>query len=245
MLQTLALLASAQALSPPRGVVSVELSGLWDVQSVRSGCRYELQNWLKERLGVEPPDVHTEMDRLLEQGAEFGMMLPGVNAIQREALKISLAASGALEDEEERSEVEVEALAVWLQALDAAAEHALDGDAIAALENLKGLGVECCGITDTPSDSARMPTLAPLLDFTQNTYDFTVPAEDAWGVALQVTSAKFGGAPLLHVGSSASSVHAAAAANFKAIALGDVDAVSAARVARLSDLPDAVERLLP
>ena len=66
MLQTLALLASAQALSPPRGVVSVELSGLWDVQSVRSGCRYELQNWLKERLGVEPPDVHA-LERTVEE----------------------------------------------------------------------------------------------------------------------------------------------------------------------------------
>ena len=52
-------------------------------------------------------------------------------------------------------------------------------------------GVVCCAVTSGLGDSARTPSLAPLLAFTLSTYEFTIGASEAWWTALQVAPMKF------------------------------------------------------
>ena len=86
-------------LQAPRGVVSFELDGvLFDARAVRDGVRGELQPWLASQLSATPPDAQEMMDAVRAAGAEFGMMMPGVRAIQREATKKTIASAGADED---------------------------------------------------------------------------------------------------------------------------------------------------
>ena len=232
-------------LQAPRGVVSFELDGvLFDARAVRDGVRGELQPWLASQLSATPPDAQEMMDAVRAAGAEFGMMMPGVRAIQREATKKTIASAGADEDDEEMVN---QALAVWLQAFDSWAEQTLAADAVATIEALRERGFGCCAVTAGLGDSERMPSLAPLLDFTLSTCDFTVPAADAWDVALQVAPAKYErGRSWIHVGGATEGGLAPAAkAGLKTVALGDATAPDAtARIARLSELPDAIDGLV-
>ena len=241
----LRLAAAFVPLQAPRGVVSFELDDvLYEASAVRDGVRGELQPWLASRLSAAPPDAQAMMDAVRAAGAEFGMMMPGVRAIQREAMKKTIESAGASEDDEEMVN---QAMAIWLQAYDSWAEQTLAADAVAAIEALRERGFGCCAVTAGLGDSERMPTLAPLLDFTLSTCDFTVPATDAWDVALQVAPAKYdGGRSWIHVGGATEGGLAPAAkAGLKTVALGDVTAPdTTVRIARLSELPDVIDGLV-
>mmetsp|Transcript_22760 Transcript_22760/g.68335 ORF Transcript_22760/g.68335 Transcript_22760/m.68335 type:complete len:231 (-) Transcript_22760:22-714(-) len=200
----LTLLAAAHGLQP---IVAVELETLWKNSDVRKTAGNEVNRWIEERLGGEVPNVYEEFDLLAAQGAEFGMMQPGVFAVARETLSIVATASGAFaredaaagEETEAKEAFEQEALACWLQAHDAACEQHLDP---ACLKTLTGLDAERYGITASLSDHARLPSLAAHLAGTTNTYDFTVPAADAWDVCLQVILAQYPGRKAYFVGTS-------------------------------------------
>jgi len=244
-----------------RGVVSFELDGvLWDSALVRAGCRTELQDFLKSRLSVstlssyEPLDVYDEMDALRKQGAENGFMLPGIQTVQVEALRLAISGSGLTE--EEQKAIASDALVQWLRSHDAYAGLVLEEAAVPALQELRARGFRCCAITNSIGNSKRLSSLDPHMDFTLNTYDFTVGAEEAWDVAFQVAPAKFlgQGAPegaWVHVcGKVEGSLALAAQRGLKTVALCDAKDVLSlatggvnptARVSLLSELPDLID----
>ena len=243
----------AAALAPPRGVVSFELAGvLWDAQMVRSGVRSEMQTWLRDRLRVarlshfEPLDLLDEFDSMKSQGEEFGFMMPGILTVQKETLGTIATAAGL--DGDAKAQAVDEGVAAWLQSHDSYAEMLVDTAAASALSALRDRGFACCAITSGVGDSARVPSLAPLLDWTLNTYEFTTSADVQWDVAFQVALAKYGGSvPWVHVGGAAEGGLAAAAARgIGTIALGeaDGDGSSGARIGSLAELPDAVDGVL-
>lgn len=247
---------AAFALAPlpaTRGVVSIELDGLlWDASAVRSGVGSEMRTWLGNRLLIDPPDVFDEMDQIRAQGAEFGMMMPGIGAIQREVVD-SIIKTSANVAEDEAKDTADEAIALWLQAFDGCAEALLAPEAVPALKRVRELGFGCCVITSGLGDSKRMPSLAPLVDLTVNTCDFTVPASDAWSVALQVAPANYEkrGAPWVHVGGAAEGgLGPAANAGFSTVALvsGGGEALKGLRPTRciesLSELPAILEGIV-
>ena len=258
---SLALASLTLSLPPPRAVVSFELGGvLWDPSMVRSAVRAELQPWLRTRSRVdrlshyEPLDAYEQFETYCSEGAEFGMMNPGIQAVQREAVRASVAESGM--DDDALDEAADEGVGVWTSAHDAYAEMLLDSAAVPALERLRDAGVVCCAVTSGLGDSARTPSLAPLLAFTLSTYEFTIGASEAWWTALQVAPMKFNppafGLPQIHVGGAAEGGLAALGSEkstlqtVKTIAVGAdaADAPATARVGSLAELPDAVEALL-
>ena len=199
--------AALVSVPTPRAVVSFELDDvLWDAKSVRSGARSELQDWLRGRLrpdrqsSFEPMDAYEAFDALKKKGEEFGFMLPGIITVQREALKIVVGTESGL-PESEHEDVANEALAQWLQSHDAFAEMSLEPGAVEALQALRDSGIACCAVTNSIGDTARMPSLAPLVDQTICTYEFTTGASEAWEVAFQVMQARYAmGTPWIHVG---------------------------------------------
>ena len=258
---SLALASLTLSLPPPRAVVSFELGGvLWDPSMVRSAVRAELQPWLRTRSRVdrlshyEPLDAYEQFETYCSEGAEFGMMNPGIQAVQREAVRASVAESGM--DDDALDEAADEGVGVWTSAHDAYAEMLLDSAAVPALERLRDAGVVCCAVTSGLGDSARTPSLAPLLAFTLSTYEFTIGASEAWWTALQVAPMKFNppafGLPQIHVGGAAEGGLAALGSEkstlqtVQTIAVGAdaADAPATARVGSLAELPDAVEALL-
>lgn len=259
-LPTVLALVSAGSL---RGVVSFELDDvLWDSALVRAGCKTELQDFLKSRLSVstlsnyEPLDVYDEMDALRKQGAENGFMLPGIQTLQVEALRLAISGSGSPLTEEEQKATAADALVQWLRSHDAYAGLLLEEAVVPVLQELQARGFRCCAITNSIGNSKRLSSLDPHMDFTLNTYDFTVGAEEAWDVAFQVAPAKFlgQGAPegaWVHVcGKVEGSLALAAQRGLKTVALCDAKDVLSlatggvnptARVSSLSELPDLVD----
>jgi hypothetical protein len=254
---------STGPLPASRGVVSFELAGvLWDHAKVRDGVRSELQTFLRNELQVngpsdsEPLDAFDELDALIAKGGEFGFALPGIVPIQKEVVQTIVAASGWQEGA--RADVEADALATWLQSYDSFAEMFLDKEAVATLQALKEKGFACCAVTNGLGDSKRMPSLAPLLDFTLNTFEFTVPPSEGWDVAFQFAPIKYGGAvPWVHVGGAVEGgLVASGAASVKMVALGGDESLKAlkeakatfrsptATVSSLSELPDLIEGLM-
>ena len=149
---SLALASLTLSLPPPRAVVSFELGGvLWDPSMVRSAVRAELQPWLRTRSRVdrlshyEPLDAYEQFETYCSEGAEFGMMNPGIQAVQREAVRASVAESGM--DDDALDEAADEGVGVWTSAHDAYAEMLLDSEAVPALERLRDAGVVCCAVT--------------------------------------------------------------------------------------------------
>ena len=69
---------------------------------VRSAVRAELQPWLRTRSRVdrlshyEPLDAYEQFETYCSEGAEFGMMNPGIQAVQREAVRASVVVRGAI-----------------------------------------------------------------------------------------------------------------------------------------------------
>ena len=201
MLLALLLLTAPAGIAALRGVVSFELDNvLWDSNKIRTGVSAELRNFLADR-GVEQSlDVYAELERLKQQGSQYGMMQPGAKAIQKECLSIVLAAAGVTE--ESKDDLLIETLAMWLQLQDTEANRWVAEEAVSALSALKEKGFACCAITGI-GDTTRTPVLAPLVEFTLCTYDFTVPADTMWDVSMQVAPAKIPeamGLPWVHVG---------------------------------------------
>ena len=246
MLRLFAVVGAASALSSTkaRPVVAFELDGvLWDAETVRTTAGQEVKGWLSTRLGVDPLDIYEEEMKLKEQGSQFGMLQPGIMAVAKETMDIVVKASGAVEEESVETFC-TDALVMWLQAHDAAAEENIDKDAVDAIAALKAT-CDCCGVTSSIGDSARMPSLIDLFDSTLNTYDFTVPSEDAWYVTLQVAAAKYMGRPLFFVGGgSEGGLASAAKAGWTTIAVGGDAPTDGPQIASLRDLPEAIERLL-
>jgi phosphoglycolate phosphatase-like HAD superfamily hydrolase len=239
----------------PRGVISFELDNcLWDKNMLQRAVRGELQEHLRSVLQqqstLEPLDAYEELESLKAQGAELGMMCSGIHAVQKEALRIVIATAGL--DEEESVAATEKALKQWQKSQDVHAEMLLENEAVPMLKELRERGFACCAITNSIGDSARTPSLAPLIDFTLNTYDFTVGAAEAWDVALQVAPAKMGamGVPWVHVGGDAEGgLVRAAAAGMKTVAVSGREespegSAASMRIGSLSELPDAVEKLL-
>lgn len=249
MLATLILSSTLLASVPaaPRAVVSFEFDGIfWDGYKVRSGVRSEIQGFLRERLScTEPIDIQEQFEKLKQQGAEFGMMSPGILPVMREALRAAAVGSGMEQDREQ--EVLTEALATWLQSHDSHAEALLEPTAVSTLQQLRTRDFALCAITNTLADTKRMPSLAPLIDFTLCTYEFTVGAQEAWDVAFQVAQAgKYPpGLPWVHVGGvSEGGLGPASALGFKTVAVGDGDVQCTHSIASLAELPDVLEQLL-
>ena len=253
MLVALLLLTAPAGIAALRGVVSFELDNvLWDSNKIRTGVSSELRNFLADR-GVEQPlDVYGELERLKEQGSQYGMMQPGAKAIQKECLSIVLAAAGVTE--ESKDDLLIETLAMWLQLQDTEANRWVAEEAVSALSALKEKGFACCAITSGIGDTTRTPVLAPLVEFTLCTYDFTVPADTMWDVSMQVAPAKIPeamGLPWVHVGGPTEGGLAALGkqSRIKTIAVGEAGTLEGATptkaIASLRELVDAVEEMVP
>lgn len=227
-----------------KGVVSFELDGvLLDSDLVRQGVRAEMQGWLRERLSHSPLDVYEQFDLLKKQGEDYGFMMPGIQTVMMESLKTVVAAAGV--EEHERGGLVEEGLGVWLSAHSGFAELQVAPQAVTALEALRAAGFGCCAITSSVGDTDRLPSLAPLVDFTLSMYDFTVGYLEAWDVAFQVGKFKYEqGVPWVHVGGAVEGGLApAGAAGLLTVGLGDATTLEGTPtrcISSLDELPEAV-----